>query len=168
MKSVSYKPANPVQKSALRHLLVQYFAALDWNDPKDAIPPSYVPKILARIAEMLDQGGFWVYLAREKGALCGFVIAQIDGEGKDWCKRPGWGFIRELYVTPGHRGRGIAGKLVRRAEASMRQSGASQVYLTTDLAGFWEAMGYADSGEVYEGNGGTIYVKAIGHAQPGI
>ena len=161
MSVLPYKPLNPVHKAALRHLLVQYFAGLDWKDPKDAIPPSYVPKILARIAEMLDQGDFWVYLAREKGALCGFVIAQIDGEGKDWRKRPGWGFVRELYVLPGHRGKGMAGKLVRRAEASMLHSGASRVYLTTDLTGFWEAMGYTDSGEVYEGNGGRIYTKEL-------
>ena len=161
MRTVSYSPLNPIQKSALRHLLVQHFAGLRWNDPKDAIPPSYVPKILVRIAEMLYQGDFWVYLAREKGTLCGFVIAQIDSEGKDWCKRPGWGFIRELYVLPGHRGKGIAGKLVRHAEASLLQSGASQVYLTTDLSGFWETMGYLDTGEVYEGNGGKIYTKAL-------
>ena len=161
MKILPYTPLSPIQKSALRHLLMQYFAGLDWKDPKDAIPPSYVPKILARIAEMLYQGDFWVYLARENRALCGFIIAQIDSEGKDWCKRPGWGFIRELYVLPGHRGKGIAGKLVRRAEASMLQGGASRVYLTTDLTDFWEAMGYTDSGEIYEGNGGKIYEKEL-------
>ena len=161
MSILPYKPSNPMHKAALRHLLVQYFAGLDYADPRDAVPPAAVPKILILIAESLDQGGFWVYLAREKGALCGFVIAQIDSEGKDWCKRPGWGFTRELYVLPSHRGKGIAGKLVRRAEASMRQVGASQVYLTTDLAGFWEAMGYANSGEVYEGNGGMIYTKSF-------
>jgi len=161
MKILPYNPSNPLQKSALRHLLVQYFAALDWKDPKDAIPPSYVPKILTRVAEMLAQGKFWVYLAREKSKLCGFVIAQIDGEGKDWCKRPGWGFIRELYVLPGYRGKGIAGKLVRRAEASLLQGGASQIYLTSDLTGFWEALGYENSGEIYEGNGGKIYTKTL-------
>jgi len=161
MSIVSYKPSNPVHKAALRHLLVQYFAGLSWDDPKDAIPPSYVPKVLSLIAEMLARGDFWVYLAREKSKLCGFVIAQVDGEDKDWCKRPGWGFIRELYVLPGHRGRGIAGKLVRRAEASMLQSGASQAYLTTDLAGFWEAMGYKNTNEVYPGNGLTIYEKML-------
>ena len=162
MRILPYKPLSPIQKPALRHLLVQYFAGLDWNNPKDAIPPSSVAKILARIAEMLAQGDFWVYLARERGALCGFVIAQIDGEDKDWCKRPGWGFVRELYVAPDHRGRGVAGKLVRRAEDSMQQGGASRVYLTTDLDGFWEAMGYADSNEIYEGNGGKIYTKELG------
>ena len=161
MKILPCKPSNPVHKTALRHLLVQYFAGLDYKNPADAVPPSYVPKILAKIKDSLAQGDFWVYLAREKGALCGFVIAQIDSEGKDWCKRPGWGFVRELYVLPGHRERGIAGKLVRRAEASLLQSGASQAYLTTDLTGFWEAMGYANSGEVYEGNGGMIYTKSF-------
>ena len=161
MKILPYNPSNPVTKAALRQLMVRYFAALDYADPRDAVPPSAMPKLLALIAESLYQGDFWVYLAREKGALCGFIIAQIDGEGKDWCKRPGWGFIRELYVLQSHRGRGIAGKLVRRAEASMLQGGASRVYLTTDLAGFWEAMGYSNTGEVYSGNGGKIYTKEL-------
>jgi len=162
MRILSYNPSDPEHSVALRHLLVQYFAGLDYADPHDAVPPSAVPKILSIIAESLAQGDFWVYLAQEKDGLCGFVIAQVDGEGKDWCKRPGWGFIRELYVLPSHRGRGIAGKLVRRAEASMLQASASQVYLTTDLTGFWEAMGYTNSGEVYPGNGGKIYEKLLG------
>jgi len=161
MRIVSYNPFNPAQESALRHLLVQYFAGLDYDNPKDAVPPSAVPKILSLIAESLARGGFWAYLARERDMLCGFVIAQIDGKGKDWRKRPGWGFIRELYVAPSYRGKGIAGKLVRRAEASILQGGASQVYLTTNLVGFWEAMGYIDSGEVYPGNGGKIYEKSL-------
>jgi len=161
MRVLSYDPSNPEHETALRHLLVQYFAALDWDNPNDAIPPSAVPKILSIIAESLAQGDFWVYLAREKGRLCGFVIAQIDGEGKDWCKRPGWGFIREIYVLPGFRSKGIAGKLVRRAEASMLKAGVSQIYLTTDLSGFWEGLGYKNSGEVYEGNGGKIYTKTL-------
>ena len=161
MKILPYNPVSPIQKSALRHLLVQYFSSLDYADPRDAVPPSAMPKLLSLIAEGLYQGDFWVYLAREKSALCGFVIAQIDGEGKDWCKRPGWGFIRELYVLPSHRGKGVAGKLIRRAEQDMLRSGASQAYLTTDLAGFWEAMGYTDTGEIYSGNGGTIYEKEL-------
>jgi len=127
MKILPYTPLSPIQKSALRHLLMQYFAGLDWKDPKDAIPPSYVPKILARIAEMLYQGDFWVYLARENRALCGFIIAQIDSEGKDWCKRPGWGFIRELYVLPGHRGKGIAKELVAYAKQWARERGCTEL-----------------------------------------
>ena len=159
MKILPYTPSNPVHKAALQHLLVQYFAGLNWKEPKDAIPPSYVPKILSIIAESLAQGDFWVYLARERGTLCGFVIAQIDGPDKDWCKRPGWGFIRELYVLPNRRGRGIAGRLVRRAEQSMARGGASNFYLTSDLSSFWESLGYADSGAVYPGNGGKIYTR---------
>ena len=161
MRVLSYIPSNPEHKESLQRLLVQYFAGLDYADPRDAVPPSAVPKILLLIGESLAQGNFWVYLSQEKSTFCGFVIAQIDGEGKDWCKRPGWGFIRELYVLPGHRGKGVAGKLVRRAEASMLQAGASRVYLTTELAGFWEAVGYVNSGEVYEGNGGKIYTKEL-------
>ena len=159
MKILEYKPANPVHKAALRQLMVRYFAELDWDNPRDAIPPSAVPKLLRLIADCLAQGEFWVCLAREKGVLCGFIAAQIDGEQKDWCKRPGWGFIRELYVEPQQRGKGIAGKLVRRAEASIQKSGAAQIYLTSELNGFWEAMGYTDSGEIYPGNGGKIYEK---------
>ncbi|MDR2687256.1 MAG: GNAT family N-acetyltransferase [Oscillospiraceae bacterium] len=161
MRILPYDPSERAHQTALRHLLVQYFAELDYANPKDAVPPSAVPKILSIVADCLAQGEFWTYLARDGGALRGFVIAQVDGEGKDWCKRPGWGFIRELYVAPSHRGKGVAGKLVRRAECSILQSGASRVYLTTDLTGFWEAMGYTNSGEVYEGNGGKIYTKSL-------
>lgn len=161
MKVIAYRPGRFAHRRALRLLLIEYFAQLHWARPEDAVPPSYVPKILRRVRKFLGEGGFWVYLARGGGKFCGFIMAQLDSEGKDWCRRPGWGFVRELYVAPRRRRQGVAGQLVRQAEAAMLQSGAAQIYLTSDSGAyaFWEAMGYADSGEVYDGNGNRIFVK---------
>jgi len=161
MKIVPYQPSRFVHRRVLRHLLIDYFAEVPWENPEDTVPPSAVPKILRLQKKMLTQDRYWVYLAKERGVICGFIIAQIDGEDKDWCKRPGWGFVRELYVAPRHRRKGIAGQLVRQAEASLLQSGTVQLYLVSarDAYAFWEAMDYADSGEVYRGNGQKIYTK---------
>lgn len=51
----------------------------------------------------------------EKEEMLGVVIANFDG-------RRGW--INRLAVDPDHRGKGIAGELIRHAESHMRTLGA--------------------------------------------
>lgn len=87
-------------------------------------------------------------LAVEDGAVIGFSVFQIDTEESDWCKRPGWGFIREFCVARAHRGRGIGRVLALDAETQLVQMGAKDIYLTSNTAiHFWEKSGYYNTQE---------------------
>lgn len=100
-------------------------------------------------------------LALDDGDPVGFLIYQVDSQGSDWCERPGWGFIRECYVTPARRRSGVAAELVRAAEQRLSSDGITDAYLTSDDAiRFWEACGWSRS-EVIARNSGVILEKTL-------
>lgn len=96
----------------------------------------------------------------EGGKLYGFMEFQVDHAAMDWNYRPGQGFIRECFVRPEERNRGLAGLMLQAAEQRFRQLGISQLYLTCDDAcHIWERLGFRNSGEVCDINEGKIYTK---------
>lgn len=160
---------NSIHRAALLDLLVEYFATLNYHDPADAVPPQHVPKICGHIldGEWHDHSMYWLYFYNIQDEHVGFIIAQIDTPKSDWCKREGWGFIRECFVRPDFRRRGIARSLVSKVEKDIIDAGAKDIYLTSDeeAIAFWQSVGYLDSGSVYEKNMQKIYVKSIGEAK---
>ena len=52
-----------------------------------------------------------VAVLQSEGKSIGFCVYQIDTPASDWCKRQGWGMLREFYVEKSYRGRGF-GKAV--------------------------------------------------------
>ena len=88
------------------------------------------------------------------GEPVGFIDYQTDHPASSWCFHPGWGCIRELYVTPEHRRHGVARALIARAEAAAKRTGTPMLYLTADDAiPFWEHLGFVRSGRINEKNG---------------
>ena len=69
----------------------------------------------AMIAKEMQFEGAAYFGYFENEEMLGVVIANFDG-------RRGW--INRLAVDPDHRGKGIAGKLIREAESHMRSLGA--------------------------------------------
>ena len=53
----------------------------------------------------------------------GFAIYQIDTPEIDWCKREGWGFIREFYIDGSCRGYGYGNRLCRYVEEQLYKRG---------------------------------------------
>lgn len=89
----------------------------------------------------------------------GFGIYQIDSPQSDWCKKEGWGFIREFYIDKAYRKKGHGLSLVNSIQQALWSKGAENIYLTSDDAiEFWKAIGYTDTGDI-ESNGNTILVK---------
>ena len=79
----------------------------------------------------------------------GFSIYQIDTPESDWCKRPGWGFIREFYVAPACRLQGFGGALAAHSEKQLRNMGAEHLYLTADDGiPFWKHCGWQETEEI--------------------
>lgn len=96
------------------------------------------------------------------GAAVGFIDHQIDHPASSWCFHEGWGCIRELYVAPEYRRRGLAAALVEHACTAAENAGASTLYLTADDAiPFWEAQGFHRTGRINEKNGLEELEKAL-------
>jgi GNAT superfamily N-acetyltransferase len=143
-------------------LLSEYFDELFADSPQDNIPKKYLPRILEEIDGEEKPYQIWMYISLKAGAPIGFGIAQIDSKENPWCKREGWGFIREFYIRPEHRRKGHARALLNAVEDVLRENGAQEIYLTTDSAqgtAFWEACGYEFFGEVCKENDGKILEK---------
>ncbi len=107
-----------------------------------------------------ERGINCIALAFVDSEPAGFAIYQVDSEESDWCKRPGWGFIREFCVVPPCRRKGVGRALAAYAEKALAPE-TDRFYLTAhdrNAAGFWTACGYRETGEI-DKNGGSIMEK---------
>ncbi len=72
------------------------------------------------------------------------------------------GFVREFWVMPDVRCRGVGTALLRQAENRFRECGAGWSMLTTDSAEqFYLARGYAWSSAWQARNGDKVYIKDL-------
>lgn len=149
-------PHTPEYRDAFEEMLAEYFIRdLNGDIPEDIIRQ----KLLPHIEGYLEKGIIQVDLILEQDVPAGFSIYQIDTPDSDWCKRPGWGFIREFHITPNYRGKGFGRALAAHTEQQLRTRGAESMYLTSDNAvSFWESCGWRKSGEICS-NGLEILTK---------
>ena len=90
----------------------------------------------------------------------GFAVYQVDSPEADWCKRPGWGLIREFCIFPEFRRKGYGKALADYAEERLFER-TDRLYLTAHDEGagaFWTACGFTDTGED-DSNGCRIFEK---------
>ena len=130
----------PDLRSSFEEMLFEYFL----TDLRSDIPEDIIRgKLLSHILSYADQKIIRLAFAMSDGRCIGFSIYQIDTPESDWCKRPGWGFIREFYVDPAHRNKGIGRMLADHTEQDLYSMGARQLYLTSDDAiPFWRKCGW--------------------------
>ncbi|MGH7143796.1 MAG: GNAT family N-acetyltransferase [Planctomycetota bacterium] len=97
----------------------------------------------------------------------GRLIAGAEGKSF-W----GWLYLDLLWVAEAQRGRGMGGQLLARIEALATQRGCTGVYLWTmsfQAPGFYERMGYRQTGEIGPFTGGHFkryYQKVLAPAGP--
>lgn len=149
-------PYDQSRAHQFEEMLVPYFI----TDLQGDIPEEIIRgKLLHLITDLAEKKIIHIAIALEDDFPIGFSIYQIDTPDSDWCKRPGWGFIREFYIAPNSRGKGFGRSLVHHTEQQLRLLGASQLYLTSDNAvPFWEKCNWQKSGEVCS-NGLEILTK---------
>lgn len=136
---------SPTLRENFEEMLVEYFCTdLQSDIPEDIVRNKLVGHILNYVQNHIIHLAFAV----EEEILIGFSIYQIDTVESDWCKRPGWGFIREFCIRRPYRGRGNGKQLASYTEQQLRNMGASHLYLTSDSAvGFWERCGWSNTHE---------------------
>lgn len=126
-------------------LLTDYFDELDAGLSRTAV----AEKILPMLEDQDELRIGTIILAFRRGRPIGFAVYQIDSPRSDWCKRPGWGCIREFYIRPEYRRQGYGARMAGYAEKHLRKLGAEQLYLTADSAiPFWEKSGWRNTGEL--------------------
>jgi GNAT superfamily N-acetyltransferase len=135
--------------------MANYMTELKCGIPEEIIRG----KLMDFIDSQSASGIIRIDLILENSICAGFTVYQIDTIESDWCKRPGWGFIREFYVIPACRNQGIGKNLAEHTARQLRNWGAEHLYLTsTEAASFWQACGWRLTEEVCS-NGQYILEK---------
>ncbi len=130
---------NRSMKLILANMMADYMSELKSDIPEDIIRG----KLSDHIDRMCESGIIRVSIAFDSVTPAAFSVFQIDTPESDWCKRPGWGFIREYYVVPEYRKTGIGRNLAAYTEQELHNMGADQLYLTsTEAAPFWCKCGW--------------------------
>ena len=132
-------PYEQTHRQILSSLLTDYFTELGSDIPEQIIHG----KLMDLIERQCRAGIIHTVIAVTEDLPIGFSIFQIDSTESDWCKRPGWGFIREFYIIPAFRKKGMGRLLARYTEDALRHLGTRQLYLTADNAtAFWQRCGW--------------------------
>ena len=128
---------------ALEKMLVTYFL-------EDLELTLEREKVIEQVAKPIYQS--WlddivlVAIATVSGEAVGFSVYQVDTLKSDWCKKEGWGFMREVYIAKEYRKQGIGTTLTQYCERKLYQMGVENIYLTADDAiVFWENLGYTQT-----------------------
>lgn len=136
-------------------MLVAYFNELDSGIPEGILKEKLFPYVL----RLYQQEIIHIALLVRNELPAGFAIYQIDTPRSDWCKKEGWGCIREFFIAESHRRQGYGRKLAAYSENHLRKLGATQIYLTGDTAiSFWQHCGFCTTGEICS-NGLEIMCK---------
>lgn len=123
-------------------LFCDYYAELNCGDDPLHLFGEYV-------LPDLKAGLFRVAICEYGGKVAGFVIFQIDDIINDWNFKEGCGDVREIFIIPECRGKGLGRSLLDYAEHKLAESGAEEIYTlpTEESEEFFKKCGYADTGE---------------------
>lgn len=146
-------PLKDNKKEIFEKLFADYYDELGCDDAEHLVEEYVVPDCIAGLisVDLLDDGG----------ETAGFIIYQVDGIENEWCEKEGLGDIREIYVAPSLRRRGLGRFMLYAAEMKLKERGAKQAYALPceQSVPFFEACGYSDSGEFCEELDCNFFVK---------
>lgn len=149
--------------AAFRALMTSYMEELDAHSD-EPLPMDLLPKWIDSIIAMQGPSDRHTELCYVGDNLIGFLYGKVDHEDHKGFIKPGYGYIMEFYVCPQYRRKGYGKKMFLHMEHLFRKDGAKRMYLTADpVSGkpFWEAMGFANTGEQSPENKLDIYEKDV-------
>ncbi len=128
----SYTYINLRQRPQLMDKAAEWFSS-KWRVPKEA----YLECMEAYLQNETEYG--WYLCLDGEEIVAGLGVIENDfHDRKDLSPN-----VCAVYTEPAHRGKGIAGHLLRRAVEELRSKGISPVYLLTDHTGFYERYGWS-------------------------
>lgn len=137
-------PYDESMKNALIQMLAAYFPEVDAGIPEQIIRG----KLFQLIQDQWSRGYLHIRIGFSGREAIGFSIFQIDSPHSDWCKRPGWGFVREFYIRPEFRRAGFGRQLADHTVEALRAMGPEGLYLTAggEAISFWSRCGWESTG----------------------
>lgn len=128
----TYTYINLRQRPQLKDSAAEWFSG-KWRVPKEA----YLECMEAYLQNETEYG--WYLCLDGEEIVAGLGVIENDfHDRKDLSPN-----VCAVYTEPAHRGRGIAGQLLRRVVEELRSKGVSPVYLLTDHTGFYERYGWS-------------------------
>ena len=110
-------------------------------------------------AQMTDEGDPTILRMDESGQVIGFIMFSRI-EMTSWFFEDRYGFIREFWVAPEQRNKGIGAELLAQAEAFFARQGIHKMILTSDTAErFYLKHGYRREDGMVAKNKTPVYVK---------
>lgn len=155
--------ANPEHRALFDELVLPYITEIESHNDRHPDNET-LHKIANWIFGQIDVGERFFEVAFDGDEAIGFVFAAIDREGDEGFVKPGYGFVREFGVKAERRHNGYGGAIYAHAERILSERGVTRMYLTADpVTGrpFWEAMGFAATGEISPVNKLEIYEKDV-------
>jgi ribosomal protein S18 acetylase RimI-like enzyme len=121
-------------------------------------PPELRGRFLRSMLDLQVEEERWLYLLRVDSGFIGFVHMKVDKTD-----RPGWGWMMEFYIRPGHRRRGHGRRLYELSEEILVDRGIKDIWLTSnpEAIPFWRAVGYNETGEKADVNDYQVMVKSV-------
>ena len=156
-------PLRDTCADAFKEMFGKYYLELDCEESGDHLAEEYIiPDVICGLvrADILE----------EDGEICGFCLYQTDSDKRDWNFKAGFGDIREIYIAPEKRRKGLGRFLLYTAEMRLREEGAQQIYTLPDdgaSCDFFAACGYELTDEICEELECNVFIKskpnACGH-----
>lgn len=136
-------PYDKTMKKALIQMMLSYFPEVDAGIPDEIIQG----KLFDLIQSQHNTGILQILICFSETEAIGFSLFQIDDPKSDWCKRPGWGLIREFYIRPEFRRKGYGQQMENQTVKALRGVGAENLYLTADNRAipFWIRCGWENT-----------------------
>ena len=157
MDKLTLKPYVPENRPVFIEMLTDYLL----NDQNEDFHHDRLSLIASRIEYELGVYDMRLYmLCSGDSEFVGFIWFQKDTPENPWCVKPGWGFIREMYIRHSLRGQGLGEAAAREAVEILKSLGADKIYLTAESQKsrvFWQRLGFQDSGEVCDKNGLEVF-----------
>ena len=163
IKYVRVSPQEQAVCAAFRELMTSYMEELDAHSD-EPLPMDLLPKWIDSIIAMQGPSDCHTQLCYAGDDLIGFLYGKVDHADHKGFIKPGYGYIMEFYVRPKYRRNGYGKQMFLHMEHLFRGDGAKRMYLTADpVSGkpFWEAMGFANTGEQSPENKLDIYEKDV-------
>lgn len=160
---IKIETLTPVYFSSFKELFCDYFIKdFQITMDRDTIQEKVVED---QIIKQFSKRVIDIDIATNMEVMIGFIIYQIDTDKSDWNERPGEGFIREQYVCPHWRKKGIGSQLLHHAEEKLKQQGVRSVYLTSNdnegTQAFYQSNGYAPENKQCQFNSLGYFSKSI-------
>ena len=150
------KMYNETHEKDFRDVFEQYWKYITYNKVTKEQIKSCQDYILKQVANQ----EIFMLLSIDNNTVVGFSIFQIDNEKSDWNKFTGYGFIREFFIVPTKRCKGLGKELAKYTTIELFSMGAKNIYLDTakNARDFWLKCGFVSTGKFDESNSNEILI----------